>query len=453
MKCNNSVKLRLSLLILTLVLSLSFMASCTTGGEQDPTRTGSYTINTPGASNPTSNAQKELTYTDITLLSAGDIMYHMSQLKSAYRSASDTYDFSENFQYVKNIISSADYAVVNFETTLANQNEYTSCPSFNSPLAVLDSIKDAGFDMLLYANNHCYDYKKQGFLATLGQFQKYGFEYIGGKMEASSKSYMVKDVKGIKLGLLNYADTLTPPNGQYNTINGITINDGCEELMDIYVRGKEDALYAEVTERINDLKANGAELIILYIHWGNEYQLEPINGQKEVAQKLCNLGVDVIIGSHPHVIEPMEILTSQNDPSHSTVCFYSLGNYISNQNRLSFQDLTQSIRPYTENGLMVTLNIRKYSTGDVYVKSIDYTPTWVHRYPDSNGYQYNVVPLPQANNDPEGYGLTASDFGVDHAAAAFQMTDSVFSAPIMAFNTKMADEIAAFSQSYYDNSK
>lgn len=181
MKCNNSVKLRLSLLILTLVLSLSFMASCTTGGEQDPTRTGSYTINTPGASNPTSNAQKELTYTDITLLSAGDIMYHMSQLKSAYRSASDTYDFSENFQYVKNIISSADYAVVNFETTLANQNEYTSFPSFNSPLAVLDSIKDAGFDMLLYANNHCYDYKKQGFLATLGQFQKYGFEYIGGK--------------------------------------------------------------------------------------------------------------------------------------------------------------------------------------------------------------------------------------------------------------------------------
>ena len=98
---------------------------------------------------------------------------------------------------------------------------------------MLDSIKDAGFDMLLFANNHCYDFKKQGFLATLGRFQEYGFEYIGAKTDASEKSYMVKDIKGVKLGLLNYTDTITQPNGQYNTINGITINDGCEELMDI----------------------------------------------------------------------------------------------------------------------------------------------------------------------------------------------------------------------------
>ncbi len=451
MNCNHSTKLRLSLLILTLVFSLSFLAACTSGGEQDPTKTGNYTIGTPGRDNPTPG-QDALTYTDISVLSAGDIMYHMTQLNSAYNASAGTYDFSENFKYVKNIISSADYAIANFETTLSNQEKYTAFPSFNSPLSVMDSIKDAGFDMLLFANNHCYDYKKQGFLATLAHFQEYGFEYIGGKTEASAKSYMVKDVKGVKLGLLNYTDTITQPNGQYNTINGITINDGCEELMDIYVRGREEALYTEVAERISDLKANGAELILLYIHWGDEYKLEPIGGQKEVAQKLCDLGVDVIIGGHPHVIEPMEILTSQNDPSHSTVCFYSLGNFISNQNRLSFQDLEQSIRPYTENGLMVTLNIRKYSTGDVYVRSIDYTPTWVHRYPKDSGYHYNVVPLPQANSDPASYALTASDFGVDHAAAAFRLTDPVFSTPVMAFNTKMADEIAAFSQAYSGNS-
>ena len=452
MKCKHSVKLRISLLLLTLVVSFSFLAACSGEGAQNPSRTGSYTISTPAPGTPDTEAQ-ELTYTDITLLSAGDIMYHMTQLNSAYNSDTGTYDFSQNFKYVKNIISAADYAVVNFETTLSNQDKYSAFPNFNSPLSVLDSIKDAGFDMLLFANNHCYDFKKQGFLATLGHFQEYGFEYIGAKTDVSEKSYMVKDIKGIKLGLLNYTDTITQPNGQYNTINGITINDGCEELMDIYVRGKEEALYAEVSERIADLKANGAELIILYIHWGDEYKLDPIDGQKTVAQQLCELGVDVIIGSHPHVIEPMEILTSQSDPSHSTICFYSLGNHISNQNRLSFSDLDYDIRPYTENGLMVTLTIRKYSTGDVYVKSIDYTPTWVHRYPDGSGYQYNVVPLPQANSDPAGYGLTESDFGVDHAAAALQMTDPVFSAPVLAFNTKMADEIAAFSQAYYDNLK
>ncbi|MFR1519149.1 MAG: CapA family protein [Clostridia bacterium] len=452
MKCHNSCKPRLAILIFTLILSLSFLAACSPAAE-NPSGTGSYIINTPNGGATPGNGSQELTYTDIRLLSAGDIMYHMPQVNSAYRPASGTYDFTENFQYVKKFISAADYAVVNFETTLANQNKYTSYPTFNSPLSVLDSIKDAGFDMLLFANNHCYDYKKEGFLATLGHFQEYGFDSIGGKTDASAKSYMVKEVKGIKLGLMNYADTLTQPNGQYNTINGITINDGCEEFMDIYVRGKEDALYAEVAARISELKANGAELIILYIHWGDEYQLQPVGSQKAVAQKLCDLGVDVIIGSHPHVIEPMEILTSQSDPSRSTICFYSLGNFISNQNRLSFQDLDHAVRPYTENGLMVTLNIRKYSTGDVFVNAIEYTPTWVHRYPDTDGnYNYNIVPLPQAYQDPASYGLTASDFGVDHATAAFQMTDTVFSASVLAFNTKMADDIAAFSQAFSGNS-
>ena len=445
---SNSLKERISLLILALVISVTCI-SCTVHPAGDPPEnTGSLIVNTPGGG---TNAAEPLTYTDITLLSAGDIMYHMPQVNAAYRSGS--YDFSDNFQYVKGIISAADYAVVNFETTLANQTEYTSFPCFNSPLASLDSIKDAGFDMLLFANNHCYDYKKPGFLATLGHFQEYGFEYIGAKTDASAKSYMVKDVKGVKLGLLNYTDTITQPSGQYYTINGSTINDGCEELMDIYVRGQEEKMYTEVAERITELKANGAELIILYIHWGDEYQLKPIEGQKRVAQKLCDLGVDVILGSHPHVVEPMEMLTSQTDPSHSTLCVYSLGNYISNQNRLSFKDLAQDIRPYTENGLMVTLTIRKYSTGDVYVKSMEYTPTWVHRYEASGRMNYNVVPLPQAYMDPDAYGLKNSDFGVSHATTAFQLTNDVYSTPVAAFNTKMADAIAAFSQSYSGNSQ
>lgn len=186
MKCKHSVKLRISLLLLTLAVSFSFLAACSGEGTQNPSRTGSYTISTPAPSTPDTEAQ-ELTYTDITLLSAGDIMYHMTQLNSAYNSDTGTYDFSQNFKYVKNMISAADYAVVNFETTLSNQDEYSAFPNFNSPLSVLDSIKDAGFDMLLFANNHCYDFKKQGFLATLGRFQEYGFEYIGAKTDASEK--------------------------------------------------------------------------------------------------------------------------------------------------------------------------------------------------------------------------------------------------------------------------
>lgn len=442
--------------ILIIILILTFIIGCSETSS-DPQKSPSYIFNTPGSSiapTDSANEKEELTYTDITLLNAGDIMYHGPQLNSAYVPSTGKYDFMDNFKYIKPIVSAADYAVVNFETTTAHQNSYSSYPSFNSPLEVYDSIKDAGFDMLLFANNHCYDNKKSGFMATLNQFKNYGFDYIGGRTSLEEKSYMIKDIKGIKLGLMNYTDTLTQKNGKYYSINGITINDGCEEYMDIYMRGEYDKLYNEVAERISEMKSQGADIIIMYIHWGDEYKLEPVSSQTTVAQKLCDLGVDVIIGGHPHVIEPMEILTSKTNPEHSTICFYSLGNYISNQNRLSFQDLDQKIRPYTENGLTVTLTIRKYNTGDVFVKSIDYTPTWVHRYYCSDGYNdYNVVPLKQAISAPESYGLYNSNFGLSHATSALALTDPVFKTSIMTYNTNIADEIAAFSQTYEDNLK
>ena len=441
-------KIRLLSLIVLLVMVFSLSVACTTDNS-DPTKSPSYLFNTPGATPQATPEKEELTYTDITLLNAGDIMYHGPQLNSAYNSSTGKYDFSDNFQYMKSIISAADYAVANFETTTANQKKYESYPSFNSPLETLTSIKDAGYDMLLFANNHCYDKKKDGFVATLNQFKNFGFEYIGGKLSEEEKSYMVKDVNGVKLGMMNYADTLTSKNGQYYTINGITINDGCDKLMDIYMRDEYDKLYSEVSERIADMKAQGADIIIMYIHWGDEYKLQPVSSQTKVAQKLCDLGVDVIIGGHPHVIEPMEILTSQTNPEHSTICFYSLGNYISNQNRLT---LSNSNKQYTENGLTVTLTIRKYSTGDVFVKSIDYTPTWVHRYYCSDGYNdYNVVPLRQAIANPELYGLYNSSFGLSHAKAALELTDPVFEQAVMSYNTSMADEISVFSQAYDAN--
>lgn len=450
---NNKHNIQIIALTLTFVLATIFAVSCTPPTDTSE-NTPSYIFNTPGSfENPTATAGKEeLSYTDITLLNAGDIMYHNTQLKSAYNSSTGKYDFSNDFKYMQPIVSAADYAVVNFETTTANQNKYEAYPTFNSPLETLTSIKETGYDMLLFANNHCYDNKKAGFLATLNQFKNYGFEYIGAKTSEEDKSYVVKDINGIKLGMMNYTDTITQPTSKYYTINGISINDGCDKLMDIYVRNQYDKLYNEVALRISDMKAQGADLIIMYIHWGDEYQLEPVSSQKIVAQKLCDLGVDVIIGGHPHVIEPMEMLTSKTDPNHSTICFYSLGNYISNQNRLSFQDLAQSIRPYTENGLTVTLTIRKYNTGDVFVKSIEYTPTWVHRYSRGNGYyNYNVVPLRQALEAPSSYGLDNSSFGISHATAALAMTDPVFEKAVMSYNSAMADTIAVFSQSYDEN--
>ena len=237
------------ILSILLVLVLLFVSACDfNDNSSSPSDKPSYNLSTPGASSGEDNTDeiKELTYTDITLLTSGDIMYHNTQLKSS-KNSDGTYDFTDNFKYMKDIVSSADLAVVNYETTTANQKDYTAYPVFNSPLESLAVTKDTGYDLLLFANNHCYDYRKDGFLATLNQFENYGFEYIGGKKTADAKSYMVKDVKGVKLGLMNFTDTITPPTSNYYTINGNAISDGCEELMDIYVQ--EPPIEMECGER------------------------------------------------------------------------------------------------------------------------------------------------------------------------------------------------------------
>ena len=169
------------------------------------------------------------------------------------------------------------------------------------------------------------------------------------------------------------------------------------------------------------------------IHWGEEYHLTHNEAQAAIAQKLCDLGVDVIIGSHPHVVEDAEVLTSTVDPGRKTLCFYSLGNYVSNQNRLTMDAGWDS--EYTENGLTVILTVRKYSNGQTMVTNVEIVPTWVHRYTDSTTWQdyHVIVPLPAAVNSPGEYGLYASDFGLAHAEVSYRQTTEQMSGVVEAF--------------------
>jgi len=180
-----------------------------------------------------------------------------------------------------------------------------------------------------------------------------------------------------------------------------------------------------VESRIAELRSAGADIIVYYIHWGDEYHLTHNAKQAEIAQKLCDLGVDVIIGGHPHVIQDAEMLTSQTDENHQTLCFYSLGNLVSNQNRLTMGDTMN--KNYTENGLMVELTVRKYATGETVVTNVKTIPLWVHRYYDSASakMRYEILPVEAALADPESFGLYNSYFGVDHASAVSGMTNGI----------------------------
>ncbi len=381
----------------------------------------------PGSdlSETSGDGQPSRTYTEMTLLSAGDVMYHTPQLEAARNGATGEYDFSDTYRFIKPIVSAADYAAVNFETTMPGPDwGYSGYPVFSTPDSGFSTLLDCGFDMMLFANNHCYDTGMKGVRRTQQVFRESGVDWIGAREGSSGKTYRTVTVNGITLGMLNSTDDIAYGRTNPRTINGINLSSEALECLDIFNHSLLDEFYERVDGRIKELKNSGADLIVYYIHWGNEYYLEHNEVQEQIAQKLCDLGVDVIIGGHPHVIEDAEILTSSSDPSRKTLCFYSLGNLVSNQNRLTMGDTMN--KEYTENGLMVKLTIRKYSTGECMVTEVETIPLWVHRYynGEKGATSYDIIPLEAAIASPEEYGLYSSSFGLSNAAEAYRMTNA-----------------------------
>ena len=363
-------------------------------------------------------------YTEIKILNMGDIMYHQPQLDNAVDWATGEYDFSGSYKYLKNVVSAADYAVVNFEATLSGEDyTYAGYPTFNAPDSAFTTLVDAGFDMMLFANNHCYDYGNHGFIRTQEVFKQNGVDYIGAKLKETDKSYKNVDIGGIKVGMINSTDDLSYGNTANRTINGIAIRGNDLALMDVFNLSLLDDFYNEAESRIKELREDGADIIVYYIHWGLEYHLKHNDTQAQIASKLCDMGVDVIIGGHPHVVQDAEVLTSTVDPTHKTLCFYSLGNVVSNQNRLTMGDTMN--KEYTENGLMVELTIRKYESGECMVTAVDTIPTWVHRYNNGGKMQYEILPVEAAIASPEAYGLYNSNFGLTNAKASLTMTNDL----------------------------
>lgn len=402
------------------------------GTESDNTKDSNTE---PDTTDAIATEEAPVTYKEITLLSAGDIMFHMAQIEYAKAAGGNgTYDFTNTFKYIKDLVSSADYAVANFETTLAGDAyEYKGYPAFNSPDSTLDAIKDAGFDMLLFANNHCYDTYKNGLIRTQEKFIDYGFDYIGAKLDPENDGYLIVDINGIKVGMLNYADDLSGGITEPRYINGRVIREGDLGYMNLYNLSLLDEFYNEVRENINTMRDNGADIIIFYIHWGLEYKTKHNWYQEQVAQELCNLGVDVIIGGHPHVVQDVAILTNEHDSTKKTLCYYSLGNLVSNQNRVTLgEDFTNS--RLTEGGLIVMLTIRLYSTGECLVVKAEAIPTWVHRYKTNIGIVHEIVPAKAALENPEAYGLTATSFGKKNAEEVYTATLNIIGGVTEAFN-------------------
>ena len=361
-----------------------------------------------------------------TILSIGDLLMHGQLITDALQ-ADGSYDFNYIFPYITPYVTAADYAAANLEVTLAGPSRpYQGYPMFNCPDAIVDAAKNAGFDMLLTANNHMYDSGEDGFLRTVRTIREKGLTALGTREEAEEPAYTVQDINGIKVGMVCYTYEQRPENYRSDRVylNKNILSATCSALVNSFVGTELDLFYTEIGGILEQMRNDGAEATVMFIHWGVEYQLTQNAEQQQIAQKLCDLGFDVIVGGHPHVVQPVELLESTLDPEHRTVCLYSMGNAVSNQRQ---GELTSITTAHTEDGAMFSMTFSKYSDGTVYLEDVALIPTWV-RAIDVNGNtvvrrsgtirRYEILPL-----DDSLRSQWQEQFGIDSSTLA-QCADS-----------------------------
>ena len=325
-----------------------------------------------------------------TIGSTGDILLHNKVIRSGYDKTTGTYNYDSAFSVFSAFVSKMDYAVANLEVTLCgddNGYEYSGYPCFNAPDAIVDAAKAAGFDMLLTANNHSYDTRFKGLLRTQEVIKDRGLAYIGTRYNEEDKTYVVKNVNGIKIGMICYTYNTGYDSNGNASLNNISLNADATKLVNSFSYWNLDSFYEKLSGELASMRDDGAEAIMLYIHWGDEYKTQPNSTQKKMAQALCDLGIEVIVGNHAHVPQPVELLTSTLDESKKTLCLYSMGNVLSNIRR------GPSYPAETEDGLLFQVTFAKYSDGTVVLESASVLPTWVNRYEENGVSKFQILAM------------------------------------------------------------
>ena len=286
------------------------------------------------------------------IVAAGDLMQHQPQLYAARLADSVTYDFSPSFRYIAPYFRQADLAIVNLETTLSYEGPFTGYPAFRSPASLVDAMYDMGVDVAALANNHCCDKGLRGIRSTTAILDSAKISRVGvypDTLDYAARNILYLERCNIRFAIVNYT---------YGT-NGIPIPRGTVvNLLDTVVMARD----------LSAINHDEVDCIIAVVHWGNEYELLPNREQRRLAAFMRRNGVDVIIGSHPHVVQPAE-------SSADGITLYSLGNFVSNQ-RTTPRD----------GGLVATIDVEIIDTlaADGRVKktvknySLRLTPVWVH---------------------------------------------------------------------------
>ena len=316
--------------------------------------------------------KKDITFT-ITAL--GDVLCHNTQYWDAYDKSTDTYDFSYVFENVKEYTEAGDITIANLETSFADA-PYSNYPTFNSPASLATALKNIGIDIITTAGNHCLDKGFKGLSETIDVLDENGIEHLGTyKSEEEQNTLFVKDINGAKVAFIDYT---------YGT-NGIPVPTGkefCVNLID------KDTIKKEIEKA----KEENVDVIIACMHWGEEYHTTQTKTQEDLADFLFQNGVDIIIGNHPHVIEPFETREVTMPDGTTKQCFvaYALGNFTADQNYINTRD-----------SIILNLKVTKKADGQISIDNVDYIPLYIYKNPSLSLKKFKLIDLNKAISNYE----------------------------------------------------
>ncbi|MBR4442630.1 MAG: CapA family protein, partial [Clostridia bacterium] len=333
-----------------------------------------------------------------TIRMAGDVIVDWEMLQGCYDKATDRYDFSPYFELIGTTLSSSDYTMINIEASLRKgKYGYSGYPQFTTPPAILQLLRNVGVDMITMCNNHMLDGYCDGIVESVSYVNDARLDHIGGYVDQEdSETPEIYEINGIRVGFVTY--TQVTNDMEYKS------DDRYKYLVHYFKNAK-------FKDDIAKTRAAGAEVVVAVAHWGEEYKRSPESSTVSYAKQLAAAGADVIIGGHPHMVQPAEYITATDSSgnSHTALCIYSLGNFLS-----------QHVAKYTDSGVVFEFTIQENTNGSFSIVEAGYVPVFVWKWPatDANGKTimgttkgrddkpvYNLRLLPIArymDNPPEG---------------------------------------------------
>ena len=323
------------------------------------------------------NSGHESSPITFTLTSLGDSLCHNTQYWDAYNSNDGTYDFSYVYEDIANYTENSDITIGSLETTFAGEERgYSNYPTFNTPDSLATALKNIGVDIISLAGNHALDYGYTGLCRTIDALDNAGISHLGTyKTSEEQEQLLIKDVKGVKIAFINYT---------YGT-NGIPLPSGKEYCVNLIDKDL-------IKKQINQAKEQNVDMIVACMHWGTEYRTTANSEQEELANFLFENGVDVILGNHPHVIEPMEkrTITLEDGTEKDVFVVYALGNFTADQRD-----------EITRDSAILNLTITRNSDGKISIDKVDYVPIYMYKNPSVKSHKFKILDIEKTVSEYE----------------------------------------------------